>query len=382
MRHLSSSGMAILRCVILFGAALLTTGALISPPTDAPTPKHLLSPDNSLPTDSPNSKPTYIVGGDSDYPPYEYLENGQPQGFNVELIQAVGEVMGFDVTIRLGPWSEVRQQLENGEIDIISGMYYSPERDQRVDFSTPHTLVSSGLFVRSGSPIHSLEDIRGKAVIVQRGDFMHDYLLSEKLTDNIIAVDDPTQALNLLSSGKYDCALLSSKVQGIFLMSSLGLTNLNALETRLPQEEYAFAVTEGNSQLLYQLNEGLSILKNNGRYKQIYNKWFGVYEQSMLGKSLKYIGLFVGVLVLLLVVSALWSWSLRDQVKHQTKQLQKSEERFRALYEQAPIAFHSLNDKGEILEVNPVWLQMMGYRRGEVINHSFEEFMTPEYSEL
>ncbi len=134
--------------------------------------------------------------------------------------------------------------------------------------------------------------------------------------------------------------------------------------------------------MLYQLNEGLSILKNNGRYKQIYDKWFGVYEQSMLEKSLKYIGLVVGVLILLLLISALWSWSLRDQVKRQTKQLQKSEERFRSLYEQAPIAFQSLNDKGEILEVNPVWLQMMGYSRGEVINHSFEEFMTPEYSEL
>ncbi len=90
MRHLTRSGMAILRCFIL-SAALLTTGALVQA-LRGPNPEYLLSPDNSLPT-IPLTVNHLCCRGDSSYPPYEYLENGQPQGFNVELIQAVGEVM-------------------------------------------------------------------------------------------------------------------------------------------------------------------------------------------------------------------------------------------------------------------------------------------------
>jgi polar amino acid transport system substrate-binding protein len=65
-----------------------------------------------------------IAGGDHDYPPYEFLdENGNPAGYNVDLVKAVGEVMGLRIDVRLGPWSEVRSALENGKIDMLAGMF-------------------------------------------------------------------------------------------------------------------------------------------------------------------------------------------------------------------------------------------------------------------
>ncbi|HAD06015.1 MAG TPA: hypothetical protein DCE76_02535, partial [Anaerolineaceae bacterium] len=42
------------------------------------------------------------VGGDQSYPPYEYLNNGIPTGFNVDLIRAVAAEMGYEVEITLG----------------------------------------------------------------------------------------------------------------------------------------------------------------------------------------------------------------------------------------------------------------------------------------
>ncbi|MBN1830364.1 MAG: transporter substrate-binding domain-containing protein, partial [Deltaproteobacteria bacterium] len=95
------------------------------------------------------------VSGDHDCPPYEFLENGKPTGFDIELMRAVADVMGFDAEFRLGPWNEVRKNLEQGRIDVLAGMYYSEDRSRLVDFSVPHTLVTSGLFVRKDSRIHS-----------------------------------------------------------------------------------------------------------------------------------------------------------------------------------------------------------------------------------
>ncbi|HUX53370.1 MAG TPA: PAS domain S-box protein, partial [Williamwhitmania sp.] len=58
--------------------------------------------------------------------------------------------------------------------------------------------------------------------------------------------------------------------------------------------------------------------------------------------------------------------------------LQKSEEYFRLLYEQAPTPYQSLNENGEIVEINKAWLYHLGFEREEVIGHSFAEFLVPE----
>ena len=64
-----------------------------------------------------------VVGGDRDYPPYEFLDaNGEPAGFNVDLTRAIAEVMGLRVRIRLGGWSEMRQGLLDGvELVVKAG---------------------------------------------------------------------------------------------------------------------------------------------------------------------------------------------------------------------------------------------------------------------
>ena len=74
---------------------------------------------------SGGERPKIIVGGDHANPPYKFIENGQPTGFNVDLMRAVADAVGADVEFRLGPWSKVRQELELGKIDALAGMYYS-----------------------------------------------------------------------------------------------------------------------------------------------------------------------------------------------------------------------------------------------------------------
>ena len=67
-----------------------------------------------------------IVGGDRDYPPYEFLDkNGRPAGYNVDLTRAIADVMGMKVEFRFGSWSEMRKGLSDGSINILQGISYS-----------------------------------------------------------------------------------------------------------------------------------------------------------------------------------------------------------------------------------------------------------------
>ncbi len=61
-----------------------------------------------------------------------------------------------------------------------------------------------------------------------------------------------------------------------------------------------------------------------------------------------------------------------------SKALRESEERFRTLFERAPLGYQSLNSEGIIIEVNSAWLELLGYRREEVIGRHFADFLTEE----
>lgn len=60
------------------------------------------------------------------------------------------------------------------------------------------------------------------------------------------------------------------------------------------------------------------------------------------------------------------------------KELINSEQKYRALYENAPLSYQSLNSDGTFKEVNPAWLKTLGYTKDEVINKYFSSFLHPD----
>jgi PAS domain S-box-containing protein len=319
-----------------------------------------------------------VVGGDHQNPPFEFLEQKVPTGFNIEVMRAVAQEMGADVELRLGPWAEVRSALERGKIDALAGMYYSEERSRRVDFSLPHTMVTMGLYVRTDSTIQSIEDIRGKEVIVQRGDIVDDYLREKQITNHIVQVTDPADELRLLASGRHDCALMPSSLQGEYLIRTLGLSNVKGVGTNLPQLRYCFAVPKGNTALRYRIDEALNILKVNGKYKKIYDKWFGIYEKRDLWQAIRYLVWAMAFIVALLGASFIWSWSLRRQVRARTAELREREKRLRftqyAIDKTIVQAFW-VTEGGRIFYVNDAACRALGYSYEELTSMSISDIV-------
>ena len=62
--------------------------------------------------------------------------------------------------------------------------------------------------------------------------------------------------------------------------------------------------------------------------------------------------------------------------------LKESEERFKLLFDKAPIAYQSLDENGFLTDMNETWHELMGYQKEEVTGHWFGDFLAPEYLEL
>jgi len=266
------------------------------------------------------------IGGDYNYPPYEYLDkDGLPTGYNVELSQAVARVMGMEINIQLGSWGEMRKALMRGDVDVLMGMAHTEERRDEVDFSIPHAKVHQSIWIRDDNEtIRIVDDLVGREVIVMTGSVMHDFMLENEIAADLFMVQTLADALNLLASGHHDCALVA-KLPGEYLLSDPRLSNIHPIARPLVAQDYGFAVKKGNLEQLGRFNEGLSLLKKSGEYRQIREKWLGVLQPEPVPwvKIIRYGALVIGPLLLVLIAFALWSRTLQRQVALRTKELER-----------------------------------------------------------
>lgn len=265
-----------------------------------------------------------VVGGDFNYPPYEFVDHdGKPAGFNVELTRAIAEVMGFKVEISLGPWDGMRRALEQGDVDILQGMAFSQERTSEVDFSTPHALLFQSIWIRRDDRrIRSIDDVRGKEVIVMKNSIMHDFMRGFDPKAKLILTDTLAEALRILNQGRGDCALVS-RLTGKYLEKEMGLKRIVPVSEPIMTQAYGYAVRKGNAEVLARFNEGLAILKRSGQFQEIHNKWLGVMESQPVswGRVVRYVTLVAVPLLLILVGTVVWSRTLQRRVAQRTEEL-------------------------------------------------------------
>jgi PAS domain S-box-containing protein len=318
------------------------------------------------------------VRGDESYYPFEFLDADQrPAGFNVDIITSVARKMGLAIEIEVGPWHEVRRQIEQGDIDILMGMSKSAERDALVDFSIPHFVSSFAVFVPQGSSITALDQISGKTVLVQQGGTGHDYLLNLDSVEQIIPVKTVAEALRGLKDGQGECALLP-RLQAMVVIHAQGWDELFPVGEPVLQRGYCFAVPEGRSGLLALLNEGLSIIKDSGEYDTIYEKWLGVYEpvKKDYQRVIRYAALGFALLIVCVGIVVLWNRLLKKKVVRMVRQLSENRERLRTTLDSMWEGVVTTDQDGLITNMNLAAEQLTGWKRVEVNGRHIDDVFT------
>jgi signal transduction histidine kinase len=281
-------------------------------------------------------KKTLIVGGDASYPPMEYIdEDGNPAGFNVELIKAVAREAGLDIRIELGLWSSVCHKLANGEIDIIQGMHYSHERDMLYDFSSPSAFLGQVVMCRKDTELPTdLDDLKGKNIVVQEEDINHQFLLRNGFKEELKTVASQEVALEMVSRKIADYALVSRFTATNLLKNKDW--NLQAGREALFCSENSIAVQDGNHALLATLSEALQAIKVSGEYRQIHNKHLGVYDDKQQAMKRLYNRIYwiIGVGVVLFLIVLIWTTTLRREVSKRTLELRQANQEYESLNEE------------------------------------------------
>ena len=300
----------------------------------------------------------YKSATEYDYPPFSVTDNGLADGFSVELLKAVADEVGIEVVFKVDEWAVIKSELENGQLDLLPLVGYSKERDEYFDFTIPYIVLRGNVFIRKGNEsIRSINDLKGKTVIVMEGDNAHEYALKNNLSDNIMAVSTYVEAFELLANGTGDAVLAQSLV-GEKIINEYKYSNVEAaiqyddegiargkILLEGYEQKFCFAVKEGDSELLSKLNEGLALVSQNGTYDKLYKKWFPFLIENRLSTRDIVRIVFITALPLIFLGILLSYFSIKRQVKVKTQKLEKTATRNKILFDVSSLRYDDTKEK-------------------------------------
>jgi ABC-type amino acid transport substrate-binding protein len=217
------------------------------------------------------------VASDIAYPPFEFTKNGQPVGFDIDLMREIGKRAGFTPEFQNVTFDGIIPGLGNNLYDAgISAFTITKAREKKVDFSDPYFNADQSLMVQSDSPIKSVDDIGDGTVGVQLGTTgelkAKEFKEQGKITGEIRTFDTITDGFSALENGQVDAIINDLPVSLDKANQSDG--TLEVVQNIPTGEQYGIAFPTG-SELLEPTNKALEEIKKDGTYVKIYEEWIG-----------------------------------------------------------------------------------------------------------
>ncbi len=205
------------------------------------------------------------------YEPFEYEEDGQVVGLDMDIVNEVATDLGVELEIKITPFDGIQSgaDLNSGNCDIVaSGITITEEREEKMDFSDPYFDADQGLLVPADSGIATLEDLEGLTVGVQLATTGQTFANDNGL--NTVEFEDLGLQVEALRGGTVDAIINDIAVLGPFASDDF------EVGTTFPTgEQYGFGVKTGSTALLDAVNATLERIVSDGTYEEIYTKYIG-----------------------------------------------------------------------------------------------------------
>lgn len=213
------------------------------------------------------------VATDATFPPMEFVENGKRTGFDVEMVEAVGKVLGRPIEWVDIDFKGLVPGLVSKRFDMaVSAIYITDERKKVVDFTQPYYAGGLVVMVKDGNTaIKTPADINGKKVSVQVGTKSVAYTKEKFPQVQLLEVEKNQEMFNLVDIGRADAAVTGKPAAYQYVRTRGGL---KVLPEQITTEEYGMAIRKDTPDLTKAVNGALQKLKADGTYDQIVKKWF------------------------------------------------------------------------------------------------------------
>ncbi|WP_047382201.1 basic amino acid ABC transporter substrate-binding protein [Cetobacterium sp. ZWU0022] len=214
----------------------------------------------------------YVGTDATEFPPFEYIENGEIKGFDIDLIKEIGKILNKEIVLKNIQFDGLIPALQTGKLDaIIAGMTVTAEREKNINFSNPYYTSKQLLIVNKNSTLSTLESLKGHKVGVVLG-CTGDVITTEMGNSiTLYRYNTTSESIMALNANKIDAVILDSEPAKNFVKNN---SNLKYIDNELAKEDYAIAVGKQNLTLVKNINTALETLKSNGTFEKLNKKYF------------------------------------------------------------------------------------------------------------
>ena len=257
--------------------------------------------------------------------PYVFLnENGEPDGYNIDLLKMIFKELNIPYIVKLKPTLEAQADLKERKSDLMLRMDASFTRDNA---SYGHSIVQlfthSVITPRSQKiSIRNGRELAGKTIIVHEGSFSHHLIKEHNWAADIIGYDDMQEAIQKVSA-EDNGIIIWNTMSLKWLMQKFQTSNLQIDPIDLPYGEYKFFSNDHH--LLAQLDSVYSQLRANDRLTPIQNKWF--YPERKESGIPSWIWNLIMIMAAVAVAIVVYYIIYKVRENKMTKEVRRSNER-------------------------------------------------------
>lgn len=210
------------------------------------------------------------------FAPFEFVgDDGEYTGFDMDLSREIAAGMGLELEVQNASFDGLQSGtvLAANQCDMIAAaVTITPERQEKLAFSDPYYDSLQSLLVPADSAAKSLEDLAGKKIGIQQGTTGESYARDNAPADaEVIAYQSDAEIFQALQAGNIDAVLQDLPVN--LAHTDGGAFTITA--TYPTGESYGLAMKkDGTEQLVEEVNNQLAAMRENGKYTELYNKYF------------------------------------------------------------------------------------------------------------
>jgi PAS domain S-box-containing protein len=332
-----------------------------------------------------DQKGTITFVSQTHYPPFEFIgSDGDLTGMCIELVRWMAAEFGFKVRLTHTSFKQAQQAVQSGKADVLTSLFYSEKRDQIFDFSKEVFKVPASIFVVSDRPdIRSLNDLQGKTIAMQAGDYAQEYLESKHISFKVIYTKNFAEATDVVIAGQADAIIGDEQIVLYHIFSNNLTKRIKKVADPLYIGQNCLAAKDPNPILIGILNKGIDRARREGVLDQINKKWMGKELSPSPTRIITYV-------IILLVIAGLfgltalmiwfWNFRLRAQMEARTAALIGSENTLRAILAASPVGIGLV--RGRTLGWhNQAMSRMLGYAPGELTGRDLE-ILYPDRKEM
>lgn len=212
------------------------------------------------------------------YPPFNFRDaKNELSGFDVDIANEIAHRLGREPKLITSAWDGILAGLVANKYDLIVGsMAITSERQKAVNFTDPYYLSGAQLIVPEGSAIKGEKDLAGKVVGATLGETYGEYIKKNfPEVKRIATYKGGVPNLLLEIKNKRIDAFVSDRLVGLYAIKQSGNTKAVLAGGLLYKEEMGIAVQKKDTELLEEVNNALEAMKEDGKYAEISQKWFG-----------------------------------------------------------------------------------------------------------